>query len=149
GCELPRGGRTELSRDVDGAPSGDSSDAGGLFEGHDEPCGLPAPGPPGLPDRGPAAARPEAERGPGHQGGVPGGRLRAVRAWRSRSRGDQGIPGVRVPLLDEPVRALRAAPGGCELRPQGLLEDGSEGLAARVSGEDELSLDGFGPWLRE
>ena len=38
---------------------------------------------------------------------------------------------------------------GRELRPQGLPGDGSEGLAARVPGEDELPLDGLGPGVRE
>ena len=90
-----------------------------------------------------------AERGTLDDGGFPRGRLRAVRARGGFAGGDQGLPGVRVPVLGLAVSPLRAPPGGRELRPQGLPADGGEGLAAGIPGEDELPLDGVGPDVRE
>src|SRR5262249_25082493 len=108
-----------------------------------------APRPSGLPGGGAAPARSAIERRARGEGGLGGGGLRAVRAGRDLAGCDQGLPGVRLAELEAAVSALRAAPGRRELRPEGLPEDGGGELAARLPGEDELSLDGVGPGLRE
>ena len=94
-----------------------------------EPGGLPPPRSGGLPPGRAAPARLPTEPGSRHEGRLPRGGLRAVRARRGLPAGDQGVPGVRLPFLGRTLGALRAPGRGLDLRAQGLPGDGGEGPA--------------------